>query len=93
MVGPPYKIIWSSSVTVWSIIVNKMPFPSNSIFYLKNQRTIQVITSIQSIQTLSNLQAALMVTIEIYTVGSTNKIKYSGKLTLIFIELFLTGIM
>ena len=93
MVGPPYKIIWSSSVTVWSIIVNKMPFPSNSIFYLKNQRTIQVITSIQSIQTLSNLQAALMVTIEIYTVGSTNKIKYSGKFTLIFIELFLTGIM
>ena len=50
--GPLCKIIWLSSNMVWSIIITKMPFPFNSIFYLKNQRTIQVIHN-KSIQSIS----------------------------------------
>ena len=30
------------TLSVWSIIITKMPFPFISIFYSKNQRTIQV---------------------------------------------------
>ena len=38
MVGPPYKIIWLSSNTVWSIITTKIPFQFNLDILFKVSR-------------------------------------------------------
>ena len=38
MVGPPYKIIWSSSIMVRSIIMIKMPFQINLDILFKESK-------------------------------------------------------